>query len=1146
MGEVWKAEDTQLRRTVALKFLSSEAVGEEEANERLIREAQASASLDHPNICHVYGIHQENGETFIAMAYVDGPSLADAIRERPLPLDEALDIAIQIAEGLQEAHSKGVIHRDIKPHNVMLTSKGQVKVMDFGLARLEDRSRLTKTGTTLGTPAYMAPEQLEGLTVDRRADIWALGCVVYEMFAQKNPFDAEYRQAIAYGIFNEDPEPLTSLRSGLPIDLDRVVAKLLAKSLESRYQHIDDVLVDLRTLRSQPARSAKGPASAVRTPPSATEKVGPMSVESVPAPSPLPVTLATRPNVVGRESEMEALREALHQVSRGGSLFVNVIGETGLGKTTLLNEFLVEVSEADDSPAVARGQCSERLAGSEAYLPLFDGLESLLANHPRLCEVMRRLAPWWYVRANSAIEDDPSVARLHEAAMNATQERVKRELAAFFREASQLQPLVFVVEDLHWSDVSSVDMLAYLAARFAEMRVLFAATYRPAEMTSVDHPFLKIRPDLLARGQLREVQLRNLTEIDVEQYLSLGYPGHAFPAAFARLLALHTQGSPLFLVDLLRDLTDRGTLVEEAGTWRLSQPVDSLSLDLPASIEAMIRQKVESLAEDDVPLLAAACVQGFSFDSAVVAAVAGLDEEEVEERLQKLDRVHRFVRFVEETEHADGTPSLRYQFVHVLYQNELYRSMSRIRRIRTSRAAAEALESFCANRLQEAASELAQLYEASRDFLRALHYYELAVQQLQRVFAFREAEMVANRGIQLVPSVAETPERDRHELALYARLGAVLIATKGSGDESVATTFSEVLRLTEKIGSVSCPSWIMGGLSNHFNVTCQIERNRRLLEQYMGPDPDGDRLAFVGLSMGIMDQFEGEHNSAARNLKVGLDTFGAFPILVRRGMIDDIGSEPVVWGLGHLALNSWILGFADSAANESREAERQSEELESPQAAVHYFGFAGFLYQGLRYPERVLELSDRCIRVSTENGFLFNEIWARAQRGWALAWMGDPAEGLEMMRRGLEAWHRSGTVCFVPFWQAHIAEIILKLGRIDEARLLLNDTLRTAEETGHRMWEPELHRLSGELLLSQAADATEVEQAFEQALSVAKQQEAKSLELRAAVSLARFWARTGNRERTRQLLSSTYEWFSEGFDTRDLRQAKALLEEISS
>jgi len=247
MGEVWKAEDSQLRRTVALKFISSGAV-DAETTARLVREARASAALDHPNICQVYGIHEEAGRTFVALAFIDGPSLAAKIEERPLPLNEVLDVAIQSAEGLQEAHEKGIVHRDIKPQNIMLTQKGQVKIMDFGLAAMAEQTRLTKSGAMLGTPAYMSPEQAQGGAVDHRTDIWALGVVLYEMLAGRHPFAGEYEQAIVYSIINESPEPITSLRAGLPMELEFTLGKALAKDVDSRYQNISELVVDLRTL----------------------------------------------------------------------------------------------------------------------------------------------------------------------------------------------------------------------------------------------------------------------------------------------------------------------------------------------------------------------------------------------------------------------------------------------------------------------------------------------------------------------------------------------------------------------------------------------------------------------------------------------------------------------------------------------------------------------------------------------------------------------------------------------------------------------------------------------------------------------------------------------------------------------------------
>ena len=256
MGVVYKAEDTQLRRTVALKFLTQQGLSDPETKARLVREAQAAASLDHPHICSVYGIHEENGRTFIAMAYVDGVSLADKIKQRPLALEEAFKIAIQIGEGLQEAHEQGVVHRDIKPANIMLTRKGQVKVMDFGLAYLTGRSKLTKSGATMGTPVYMSPEQALGQVADRRSDIWSLGVVLYEMVAGKPPFESEYAQAIVYSIINEPPEPLTACRTGLPVEIDRIINKVLAKKPDERYQHVDELVVDLKAVREQPKRPA--------------------------------------------------------------------------------------------------------------------------------------------------------------------------------------------------------------------------------------------------------------------------------------------------------------------------------------------------------------------------------------------------------------------------------------------------------------------------------------------------------------------------------------------------------------------------------------------------------------------------------------------------------------------------------------------------------------------------------------------------------------------------------------------------------------------------------------------------------------------------------------------------------------------------
>ena len=259
MGVVYKAEDINLGRIVALKFLAAHLLDSEEHKQRFLREAKAAASLDHPNICLIHEVGEAEGQVFLAMGYVDGPEVRARIKERPLKLDEALDIAIQAAEGLRAAHEKGVVHRDIKSSNLMLTSSGQVKVMDFGLAQLTGGSRLTKTDTLLGTPAYMSPEQAQRLPTDKRTDIWSLGVVLYEMVTGRLPFAGEREPAVLYAILHEAHEPVTAVRAGVPLELDRIITKALAKKPEERYQHVDDMLVDLRALRG--GVSAVRPAS---------------------------------------------------------------------------------------------------------------------------------------------------------------------------------------------------------------------------------------------------------------------------------------------------------------------------------------------------------------------------------------------------------------------------------------------------------------------------------------------------------------------------------------------------------------------------------------------------------------------------------------------------------------------------------------------------------------------------------------------------------------------------------------------------------------------------------------------------------------------------------------------------------------------
>ena len=252
MGVVYKAEDTKLKRMVALKFLPPHVSLDSEAKERFMHEAQAASALDHNNICTIHEIGEsEDGQMYMAMALYEGETLQDKIERGPLPLEEALNIASQISEGLAKAHEKDIVHRDIKPANIMITSDGVAKILDFGLAKLSGRTKLTKEGTTLGTVAYMSPEQVRGEKADNRTDIWALGVILYEIVTGISPFKGDYEQAIMYSIANETPEPITGLRTGVPMELERIINKALIKKADERYQGVTDLLVDLKSTMKQ-------------------------------------------------------------------------------------------------------------------------------------------------------------------------------------------------------------------------------------------------------------------------------------------------------------------------------------------------------------------------------------------------------------------------------------------------------------------------------------------------------------------------------------------------------------------------------------------------------------------------------------------------------------------------------------------------------------------------------------------------------------------------------------------------------------------------------------------------------------------------------------------------------------------------------
>ena len=1130
MGEVYLAEDTRLDRKVALKLLPIEFTQDVGRVRRFMQEAKAASALNHPNIITVYDIGESEAGHFIAMELVVGRTLRAVIAEDNTP-ETLLTLGHQITKALSAAHDAGITHRDIKPDNIMVRDDGYVKILDFGLARLvpaglgEEAATLaqqTQPGQLMGTIKYMSPEQARGEAVSQPSDIFSLGLIFYELATGRHPFTAASLVGLLNAIIADTPAAPSHFNPQLSFELERLVLQMLNKEACER-PTAAEVNACIEAARRGAATGTQG--------------------EALHQSPRLPLSTSPRRHTVGRERERHELHAAFNTASGGRGSLLCVAGEPGIGKTTLVEDFLDELA-ADRQSTIARGRCSERLAGTGAYLPLLEALESLLQSDLRIAATMRQLAPTWYAQVVSLSDESGESARLLAEVKAASQERMKRELANFLQATAQTGPLVIFFDDLHWADVSTIDLLSFLAGKFDTMRVLIVTTYRPSDMLLAKHPFLQIKPDLQARGLCRELQLEFLTEAEIAEYLTLEFPDNRFPAEFPQLIHAKTEGSPLFMADLVRYLRDRGAIAQTSGAWALANTLPDIERELPESVRGMIERKIAQLGEDDRKLLTAASVQGYEFDSAVVARVLEIDAADVEESLEALERVHAFVRLMEEREFPDRTLTQRYRFIHVLYQNALYAQLRPTRRVQLSGAVARALEGYWGEQSAGVANELAVLHEAAREFGLSAKYFHIAAQNASQLFASQEAVQLARRGLAMVETLPEGRERNERELSLQVVLGNTLIATIGYSAPEVEQTYSRARELCQQLGET--PHWlpVLCGLCVNLYVRGKYRKGLKLAEEFLAlterwQDP---AIVVAHRMVGNALLFMGELTEARYHYEriVAIYTPAQHRVLTRL-----YAAEPGMNGHMLLAVTLWLLGYPDVALRHSQEALRLGREVSHANSQGYALYCAGMLHQFRGESQPVHELAESLIALATEQGLA---MWLGAgmtRRGWMMVQQGRSSEGIEEMRRGIDAAQSVRAQLYRPFNLCLLAEAWGKAGRPAEGLAVLADVQALIEESEERYWEAELHRLRGELLLMQGAPLSEVEQCFHRAIEIARRQQAKSLELRAAMSLSRLWRQQGKRAEARDMLAEIYGWFTEGFDTADLREAKALLDELS-
>ncbi len=1119
MGEVFRAVDTRLNRPVAVKVMHQSSSGLETAVVRFLREARAASALNHPNIVTIHDVGETpSGDRYIVQEFVDGRTLRSLLEE-PLDLGTAIDIARQVARALSAAHAAGIVHRDVKPENVMVRGDGYVKVLDFGLARVEESfgsDRTTRTnldtapGTLLGTTAYMSPEAAQAGVAGPAADVFALGVVVYEMTAGRRPFVGGTSVGVLAAILSEEPVPIGRVNPGVPQALDDLVQRMLAKSPERRpaANEIADALAEFqgRGVVTAPAGNVPQPRKSV-----------------------------------GRDAERATLRRAYAHVKNGSSLLVAVTGEAGMGKSTLTEDFLREIGSGADRPIVARGRCSERLAGAEAYLPILEVLEDVLRRSTGVSmdQLMRTVAPTWYLQVATRSEH-PSVADMRRNAPAVSQERMKRELATLFEDLSRGRPVVVFLDDLHWADVSTIDVLNYLARRFADLRLLVLVTYRPSDMALAQNRFASVSADLHAHGLFEHVPLDSLSVGDVERYLGLEYPGHHFPPAFASFVHGKTEGTPLFMADLVRYLRDSGCIAERQGKWVLERSVADLPRDLPESVRSMISRKIDQLDERDRRLLMGASVQGYDFDSATLSEATGIDPVDVEERLDVLERVHAFVRRGPEEEFPDRALTVQYQFAHVLYQNLLYASLQPTQRATLSGRAARALVTHYGGRADEIAPRLAVLFEVARDFASSARFFFFAAQHAVALFGFREALSLAERGLDALRGLPETPERIRQEVGLQMIRGLALRLMKGWSAPEIEPVFARARELCQRLDDPPELFPVLWSLTLFHAIRGDLREYRRRADELMVmAQASGNPAFLMGAHhlVGVSREFLGDMAEAARVLDRGRELHVPSEHLAYTAMY---GLDPGMIARAMSSRPMWVLGYPDRALARAEETLALARSQRQPMTLA----FALLVTQGLHLNRgeiaEAIALGDETVALCREYELLQEREWSRSFQGAAIAALGRLDEGIELLKDSLAVQQAIGSGLVRSAFLGVLGDLLRFAGRIDEGLDAVAAGFEHVERTLEGGYVAELLRARGELLLARG-DRAEAESNLRQAIAHASNQRARSFELRAATALARLLAAGQRQADARRILAPIYDWFTEGHATADLRAARETL-----
>jgi class 3 adenylate cyclase/predicted ATPase len=835
---------------------------------------------------------------------------------------------------------------------------------------------------------------------------------------------------------------------------------------------------------------------------------------------------------VGREREMQAIACALEQARAGHGQIVAAVGEAGAGKSRLMYEFKATIPDGYkvlEAYSVSHGEASAWLPVIELLYDYF-GIEDADDKAQRRDKIERRLGA-----LDPALKDAlpllHTLMGLHEgpdpiAQMDAPIKR-RRTLDAIKRiivRESLNQPIVVILEDLHWIDSETQALLDLLADSIANARVLLLVNYRP-----------EYRHEWGNKSHYVQIGLKPLGRESAEELLTALLKDAIELRPLKRLIIEKTEGNPFFIEEMVQALFDEGALVRN-GTVKVARSLSQLRL--PLTVQGVLAARIDRLPAEQKELLQTLAVIGRKSPLGLIRKVADKAEPQLERMLADL----RTAEFIYE---QPVLTDAEYIFKHALTQEVAYNSLLIGRRKLLHERAGQALESMFAEQLDDHLGELAHHFSRSDNVSKAVEYLGRAGRQALQRSAHTAAIGSLEEAIDLLPS-PDGSERIQRELQLQLVLGPALSAVKGWSAPEVERAYFRARELCQLLGDPPQLFPTLVGVWLVYYIRGESRLAYELAEQLMNRAQgrnDSTHLLVAHDALGSSSFDVGKLLPAREHKEAVISLYdparhGPFG---KRTSFDMKG-----YALSYLAQILWLLGYPDQALKRANEAVEFTQALSHPLSLAGAESFLGIVHQFRHEARAAQKAAERAIALSAEHGFTFWLALATILRGWAMAQQGLNEEGIAQMEEGLAAFRATGAGTGRPHWLSLLAEACIESGRPNDGLSVLAEAQAFANETEWRGYEAEMYRLKGELLLKQDDSyAAEAQSCFQRAIEIARNQSAKSWELRATMSLARLLAKQGKRDEPRAMLAGIYGWFTEGFDTADLKGAKALLEELN-